>query len=86
MTFISPTIQKTLSERFGSRLKENVSLAGLTTAQVGGAASILITINNREELADTAQLLWNADLPFRVLGSGSNVLFSDHPYQGIILL
>ncbi|MAT44919.1 MAG: UDP-N-acetylenolpyruvoylglucosamine reductase [Anaerolineaceae bacterium] len=86
MTFLSPTIQKTLSERFGTRLKNNVSLAGLTTAQVGGPANTLITIQNREELAETARLLWDADIPFRVLGSGSNVLFSDQPYQGIILL
>lgn len=86
MTIISPALQKILSERFGTRLQENVSLADLTTARVGGLARRLITIHNRDELAETAQLLWDYETSFRVLGGGSNVLFSDQAYPGIILL
>ncbi len=86
MTLISSALFNRLSKRFGTRLKENVPVAGLTTAQVGGPAAIVITIHAREELAETASLLWDAEVPFQVLGAGSNVLFSDQPYPGVILL
>lgn len=71
---------------FGKRLQVNASLSGYTTARVGGPADALITANSRAELEQTSRLLWERDIPFTLLGYGSNVLICDEGVRGVILL
>jgi UDP-N-acetylmuramate dehydrogenase len=77
---------KTLREAFGNALKENVRMAGFTTARTGGTADGMLTATSSDELAAFAGLLWKMEVPFKVLGSGSNVLISDQGYRGVVIL
>jgi len=70
---------------FGSRLQENVSMANYTTAHVGGRVSALISIHTLDDLIEAAQTLWELSVPFRILGSGSNILVSDKGLDLVIL-
>lgn len=74
-----------LREVFGARLGENVSMASFTTARVGGVVPALVSINTVEELAIAARRLWEFDVPFHVIGSGSNILVSDKGTDSVIL-
>ena len=58
-------------------------LAELTTLRVGGVPRELVEARSREELVSAAERY--GDELF-VLGGGSNVLASDDPYEGIVLL
>ncbi len=71
---------------FGSRLQENVHIANYTSARVGGTADALLMVRSADELARAAQLLWERNLPFIVLGSGANVIVSDAGIRGVVLL
>ena len=75
-----------LRSRFGAHLQENVPLAHYTTARVGGPAEALIPVNSAEELARTLEQVWELDLPYLILGGGSNVLVSDHGVRELIIL
>lgn len=75
-----------LQALFGDRLQENVRMADYTTSRVGGPALGLVSVNTIAELRDAANALWSLDVPFKLIGSGSNILVSDSGYQGIILL
>jgi len=75
-----------LRAQFADRLQENVSLAGYCTAHTGGAAKVMITVGDSTQLAEAAQFLWQQSIPFITLGSGSNVLFSDHGLDAVLLL
>lgn len=74
-----------LRQYFGSRLQENIRMAGITTARVGGPAPCLVVCNSAAELASDVQYLWQNDIPLQVLGSGSNLLVSDNGVDGVIL-
>ncbi len=74
-----------LKEIFGTRLQENVSMASFTTARVGGVVPALVSINTVEELVTAANALWNLDVSFHVIGSGSNILVSDKGADSVIL-
>jgi len=74
-----------LKEIFGTRLQENVSMASFTTARVGGVVPALLSINTVEELVIAANALWNLDVSFHVIGSGSNILVSDKGADSVIL-
>lgn len=75
-----------MREVFGDQLREDVNLAPYTSARIGGPADFLLEVRSSEELARRAQELWKMEMPFRILGGGSNVLISDRGIRGVILL
>jgi UDP-N-acetylmuramate dehydrogenase len=71
---------------FGDRLREKASLSRYTAARVGGVADALLEVISVEELVQACLLLWQEDLPFIILGGGSNVLVSDAGLRGVALI
>ena len=64
---------------------ENVSLAKHTTYRVGGTAKLMVYPKNEEKLKELITIIRNNKLKYKVLGNGSNVLFSDNVFEGIII-
>ena len=66
-------------------LRENIPLAPLTTMGLGGPARYLAECTSLDEMR--ACLTWATDegLSLQVLGGGSNVLFADAGYNGVVL-
>ena len=75
-----------LRERFGDQFDTNVSLARYTSARIGGLADGLLTAESVEDLVSMVTYLWEEEIPFVVLGGGSNVLVSDAGVRGLVLL
>jgi UDP-N-acetylmuramate--alanine ligase len=74
-----------LHRRFGNNLQEEVPLGRLTTAKVGGLADALLEAASVDELAQAVEWLWREEIPFFVLGSGSNTLISDSGCRDLVL-
>lgn len=68
---------------------ENIHLqepmSGHTTFKVGGPAACLIELEREEQLCNIKRYLSLVEVPFFVLGNGSNVLVSDEGYPGVVL-
>ena len=75
-----------LRQKFGGAVQENISLAPYTSARIGGKADVLLTVKSADELADAMQLIWEHEIPFYMLGGGSNVLVSDKGFRGVVVL
>ncbi len=75
-----------LYEKFGDKVKENVPLAPYTSARIGGPADILVTVDTVSELARVVKHLWKHEMPFVMLGGGSNILVSDKGVRGVVIL
>jgi len=75
-----------LRQKFGDAVQENVTLAPYTSARIGGPADVLLTVKSADELADAVQLIWEQELPYYILGGGSNVLVSDKGFRGAVVL
>ncbi len=75
-----------LRQKFGDAVQENASLAPYTSARIGGPADALLTVKSADDLADAMQLIWEHDLPYYILGGGSNVLVSDKGFRGVVVL
>lgn len=67
------------------KIVTNVSLSEYTTYKVGGIARAIVYPKNIECLIDLIEKLKANNIKFMVLGNGSNVLFSDRVYEGIII-
>ena len=75
-----------LRQKFGDAVQENVTLAPYTSARIGGPADVVLTVKSADELADAVQVIWEQDLPYHILGGGSNVLVSDKGFRGVVVL
>lgn len=64
---------------------ENVSLAEHTTFRLGGVARFFVSVNSVIELREALSFAQEKNLPIFVLGGGSNVLFSDDGWKGLVL-
>lgn len=71
---------------YGIEYRRNCSLKEYTTLHIGGAADILCEPYNVDEIIQCIQLAKQYQLPYAVLGNGSNVLAMDEGYQGMIIL
>ena len=60
-------------------------LAKHTTFRVGGPAECMIDISSTAELQKLLHYLNLVELPYFVMGNGSNILAGDQGYQGIVL-
>lgn len=71
---------------FGSRLQEGSHLARYTAARVGGPADLLLEVQSATELSEAVKVIWENDIPYLILGGGSNVLISDAGVRGLVLI
>ncbi len=66
-------------------IKENEILANHSTFRIGGAARYFVVAGSREELLEAKNFAKEKGLPFFILGGGSNILFSDEGYNGVVI-
>ena len=83
---MQPSILSDLRSTFADHMQENVPLSSYTAARIGGPADVLLFVHSADELANAADRLWNLDVPFILLGSGSNVLVSDKGVRGVVII
>lgn len=67
------------------RVKTNVPLAKHTTFKIGGPARFFIEITESEKLVGLLNFLREEGMEYFILGGGSNLLFPDSGFDGIIV-
>ncbi|MBS0620155.1 MAG: UDP-N-acetylmuramate dehydrogenase [Verrucomicrobia bacterium] len=72
-------------ESIASRCKESKQLSTLSTFKVGGEARLFLEVHSIEEMQAALLLAKQRDLPFFILGKGSNCLFDDGGYDGLVI-
>lgn len=56
-----------------------------TTFRIGGIADVLITPKNISEISAAVNILKDKNIPFYVIGNGSNLLVSDKGIRGVVV-
>jgi UDP-N-acetylmuramate dehydrogenase len=79
-------IARLLPDPVASALRRFVPLSGLCTLRVGGYADWLLVADDIDILADTVAVMQNSELPFMVLGEGSNILPADAGARGLVIV
>ena len=69
----------------GIRLEESVSLSRYSTFRIGGNARVAVFPKTREEFLRTLLSLKKENARFVVIGKGSNILFSDAGFDGVVV-
>ena len=66
-------------------LRPNVRLSQYSTMQVGGPAQFFAEPTTEEELFDLIEFARHENMPFMIVGKGSNVIFPDEGFSGLVI-
>lgn len=78
-------IVKELEKLEVGRVEKNVALSKHTTYKVGGVAKAFVYPKDEMSLVKLIRFLRAGNTKYKILGNGSNVLFSDKSYDGVII-
>lgn len=67
------------------RILENEPMSAHTTFRIGGAARLYTVPQSTEEIKESIRLAKEEGLPYILIGKGSNVLFPDEGYNGVVI-
>lgn len=74
-----------LTKIVGDRAKESEPLFKYSTFKIGGKANLFVLANTTEELIATVDIARKSKTPYVVIGGGSNVLFNDNGFDGLVI-
>jgi len=67
------------------KIEENISLASCTTFRVGGPARFFVHAETEDDVRDAIRFATKQNLPFLILGGGSNILADDAGCSGVVI-
>lgn len=65
--------------------QDNISLSDYTTIHLGGLAKKFVTISSVDELLAALTFAKESNLPVHILGGGSNTIFPDDGFKGLVI-
>ncbi|HVM29596.1 MAG TPA: UDP-N-acetylmuramate dehydrogenase [Candidatus Limnocylindrales bacterium] len=74
-----------IQRRIGVKTSRREPLARFTTMRVGGPADLFAEIHNLFELRALVRFARSRELPYFVLGRGSNLVISDRGVRGLVI-
>ncbi|MEI1277068.1 UDP-N-acetylmuramate dehydrogenase [Leptospira venezuelensis] len=72
-------------ENSGLPYRENQDLSTNCSFKIGGISPIMAEPETQEQILETLSVFKKLDLPWKILGGGTNILISDHPNDFVIL-
>lgn len=79
-------IYNELCEKIGKeRVYRNEQMKNHTSFKIGGTADIFIKVDSIEHLIDVLKIAKERNIPFYLIGNGSNLLVKDRGIRGIVL-
>jgi UDP-N-acetylmuramate dehydrogenase len=75
-----------VAEEFWAQARKDEPLARYTSARIGGPADWLVVVESREALVEAVRAARARELPWRILGSGANLLVADAGVRGLVIV
>ena len=75
-----------LRSYFGPRLIEGVTMGRYSVMGVGGPADFLVEAESSQDLEEITRFLWEDEIPYILLGGGSNTLISDAGIREVVVI
>lgn len=66
-------------------IRKDVALKELNTIHIGGIADFVVSVANKEDLVKAVHASKEKNVPFVVIGDGSNLIAKDEGFRGVII-
>ncbi len=74
-----------LEEALGKQLRRDVPLSAHSSFKIGGPADLFFIAETLDELTAAVRLALRHDIRYFVMGAGTNILFDDDGFRGLII-
>ena len=78
-------LRRALEAEVGARLLADEPLSAHTSYCIGGPADLFITVESQDELCRVVTLARDYQVPYFLLGAGTNILVSDKGIRGLVI-
>lgn len=68
------------------QIQQNIPLSQHSTMRLGGAAAYLTEAHSRQEVEQAVKWADNNNLPVMMIGDGSNIIWGDNGYLGLVII
>lgn len=75
-----------MKKQLFARCEQNKPLSEVSTLGIGGPARYFLEVNTVEDLAEAIRECNQEKIPYILLGKGSNTLFDDRGFCGVVIL
>lgn len=76
---------RNIFEQKNCKILKNEPLSDHTTFKIGGPADLFAEVPNQEILVDLLKYIRDNNIPFFIIGNGSNLLVADDGFRGIVI-
>lgn len=66
-------------------IKQNEPMKAHTSFKIGGEADVFVSPTTKEQLVDVINICKTHQVPYYIIGNGSNLLVSDKGFRGVII-
>lgn len=66
-------------------IQKNIPLAPMTSFRIGGPAKYFVEAHGADEICEAIKYANDKNLPYFILGGGSNLLVSDNGFEGLVI-
>ena len=67
------------------KIEKDVNIKNITTYRVGGKAKYVVSPKNVDKLIELIKILNEEHIKYMIIGNGSNLVFSDDIYDGVLI-
>jgi UDP-N-acetylmuramate dehydrogenase len=85
-TTVQEAIVNIFKEVFEDDFKLDTPLARYTSARIGGPADLMVVARDAEALETAVDMAYKQNIPYFVMGGGSNILVSDYGIKGLVIV
>jgi UDP-N-acetylmuramate dehydrogenase len=78
-------LRQAVEAEVGARLLVNEPLSAYTSYRIGGPADLFVTVESQDELCRMVALARECQVPYFLLGSGTNILVSGKGIRGLVI-
>jgi len=82
---VDPSVERALADRIGGVVRVNEPLSHCGTYRIGGPARFLVKPQSVHDVMETVRLAADTGIPWIAIGLGSNLLFDDAGFEGIVI-
>lgn len=85
MDWARPSIQRVLQKKISGRVHLKASMRDYTSFRIGGKADLMAFPRSKEELGRLLTKVNAIDLPYIIIGKGTNLLITDKGIRGLVI-
>jgi len=78
-------MKERLDSSTGIKVYKHAKLAEYTSFRIGGHADYLVRVYSKKQLVHILQVVKKNDLKFFLIGAGTNLLFGDNGFRGVVV-